>query len=399
MSKRNYGSLMRSLSIPQFYSISELSNLIGLSESLLYCLSQMSERYYRKFSVPKKNGGKREIYAPSYTMQIVQRWILLNILNKIQPSKQSMAFRCGKAYGCKANALFHKETHYGVSLDLHNFFPSISSNRVYTVFSNIGYDSMPATLLTNLCTLEGHLPQGAPCSPALSNLVCLSLDARLNGLCEKRRIRFSRYADDMYFSCDNQDILKKAIPFIRKIIGDEGFTINENKVHYHTPSNRKMITGVVVSHPSLDGEPQIYAKKDLKRKIRAEITKMIFTGNYSSKDHILGEISYVNYIESNYIDKMKKYIYTTAGKIKFFPELVEAFNKNLFFKDSVKLDSEELSTLEKEFGDCNEYLIYMENLYEERQIYLNKHSAKDICRYEKWPLILESLCDSEAVIY
>lgn len=395
MSNRNYGTLMRSLNIPLFHNIEELANLTGLSESLLYCLSKKSERYYRSFSVSKKNGGKREIFAPSYTMQIVQRWILLNILNKIQPSKQSMAFRRGKEYGCKANALFHIETHYGVSMDLKNFFPSISANRVYTVFSNIGYDSMAATLLTNLCILDGHLPQGGPCSPALSNLVCVQLDARLNGLCEKRRIRFSRYADDMYFSCDNQDVLKKAIPIIREIIADEGFTINDKKVHYHTPSNRKMITGVIVSRSNNNDEPQIYAKKDIKRKIRVEIAKMIFTGNYSEKDHVLGEISYVNYLEPNFLEKAKKYIYVTANKIKYFPELVNAFNENLFFKNSEKLVSADLSTIESEFDDDDEYFMYMENLYDERQIYLKKYFADDICNYEKWPPVTESCCNIE----
>ncbi len=379
MSKKNYSLLMRSLDIPQFHNISELSNLIGVSESLLFCLSNMSWRYYRRFNVCKKNGGKREIFAPSYMMQIIQRWILVNILNKIQPSNQAMAFRKGREYGCKANALFHLETHYGVSIDLKDFFPSINSSRIYTVFSNIGYDSFAAAILTNLCTIDGYLPQGGPCSPALSNLVCLALDARLNGFCEKRRIRFSRYADDMYFSCDNKDILKKSIPIIRKVIIDEGFIINDNKVHYHTPSNRKMITGIVISHPNSYNGPKIYAKKDLKRKIRSEILKMIFSGDYSEKDHVLGEISYVNYLETDYLLKVKKYICKISEQIRYFPELVNAFNDNLIFKDIRNINIIDIK---------DEDPMYIEYLYQKRKDYLEKRAIHDICNYEKWNSIV-----------
>ncbi len=332
MAKNNYSLLTRSLGIPYFNDIEELSNLMGLSKRLLFCLSKISTRYYREFTISKKNGEKRQIFAPSYTMKIVQQWILLNILDKIKPSDQAMAFRRGKEYGCKANAFFHIETNYGIAIDLHNFFPTISASRVYTIFSNIGYNNIAATILTNLCTLDGYLPQGGVCSPALSNLVCLSLDSRLNGLCEKRRIRFSRYADDMYFSCNNQELLKKTFPIVKKIIEDEGFTINNKKTRYQTPSNRKMITGIIISRQNTNDTPQIHAHRAMKRKIRAEIAAMIFSGNYEKMDHVMGEISYVTHLEANYKNKIKKYIDITVKKINTNPSLVDVFNKNMHSK-------------------------------------------------------------------
>ncbi len=399
MLKRNYNLLMRSLALPQFSNIKELSNLIGLTESLIYCLSKRTENYYKKKYISKKNGEKREIYIPSYTLKIVQKWILYNILNKVKPSNQAMAFRKGKEYNCKANAQFHIETRYGVAMDLKDFFTNIKSNRIYTVFSNIGYESVAATILTNLCTLDGFLPQGSSCSPALSNLVCLSLDARLSGLCEKRRIRYSRYADDMYFSCDNQDVLKKTVPIIKKIITDEGFFVNERKVHYHTPSNRKCINGITIARKSADSEPVIKASKKLKRNIRAELYYAILSGDYSKKEHVIGEIMYVNYIENDYVEKILHYIDQLADKIRLYSELVAKYNENFFFESQNEIEKVDLHQIEKEFEDEYEFYMYMEDLFEQRQRFLKKNELKDICKYDGWPTFdtttENDFCDDE----
>lgn len=387
MSKKNVKLLMSSLSLPQFNSIEDLSYLTSLSGSLLYCLSQKQELYYHTFSIPKRDGSMRRIDAPSYSMRIVQRWVLKNILEKVSPSKYAMAFRRGTNYGYKANASHHIETRYGVSFDLKNFFPSIDAKRVYNVFSNIGYSSLPATILTNLCTLNGVLPQGGACSPVLSNLVCLSLDSRLGGLCERRRIRFSRYADDMYFSSDSQDTLKKTVPIIRKIIESERFVINEKKIHYHTPSNHKRITGITIVREKDDGtKAELKASKAIKKIIRAEIFRAIYVGDYSEKDHILGEISYVNYIEPGYKDKIKQYIETTAQKIGIFPELVKLYNDNLFYKGMEPLILCRVDTFLQEH--CDEEDDMLQEFYvvrDMREDYLNKHAEKNICKYSDWP--------------
>lgn len=183
---------MNSLSLPRFSTIDELAKLTGLSTRLLYCLSMRTSNYYRHTAIPKRNGTARQINIPSYTLNILQRWILVNILNKISPSNRAMAFRRGAQYGNKQNARYHSQTLYGVAIDLKDFFPSITAEKVYTLFSNIGYDNFAATILTNICTLDNKLPQGSVCSPAISNIVCITLDKRLIGLCEKRGIRFTR---------------------------------------------------------------------------------------------------------------------------------------------------------------------------------------------------------------
>lgn len=384
MSKNDSMLLMSSLGLPIFSDLNEFSKLIGLSTRLLYSLSKKTDRYYKIKYIPKRNVGRRQISIPSYTLRIVQKWILVNILNKLTPSDQAMAFRRGKEYGTKQNANCHLETLYGLSIDLRDFFPSISARKVFTVFSDIGYNDFAATLLTNLCTLNGFLPQGSPCSPSIANLVALTLDHRLFGLCRKRGIIFTRYADDMYFSCDNKVLLLRNAPIIKRIIEDEGFCINEEKVHYHVPSNRKRITGITVARSKINKAIELKAPKAMKRRIRAEIFQCIVTGDYETQPHIIGEISYVSFIqkenEQSYMDSIKRYISKASQEIVYFPELVESYNSHLFFND---LDQLVTSPIEIESEDDCSYFHYV---LEKRKEYLAKHGLKDVCNYSTWPV-------------
>ena len=347
MSRKIPNLLINSLKLPHFESIDELSELTRLSSRLLYCLSMKTNHYYTIKQIKKLNGGFREISIPSYTLHIVQRWILVEILNKILPTNRAMAFRKGADFGHKQNAFYHADTLYGLALDLKDFFPSITANKIYTIFSSLGYNNFAASILTNLCTLDGKLPLGSACSPALSNIICITLDKRLIGLCEKRGIRYSRYADDMYFSCDDKALLLKNFSIITKIIEDEDFNINEKKTHFHTPSNKKQVTGITVCPTDIEDYIELKAPKKLKYKIREEIFICLISGQYENREHILGEIAYVDYIEKEnkhtYLERIKNYINKQLTKIQLFPELVNAYNDNKFYSDLDYAKSVEIS--------------------------------------------------------
>ena len=386
MSKIQNLLLIEALGLPRFSTIDELSKLTGLSTRLLYCLSMKTENYYRTKFIKKRSGGERELSIPSYTLHIVQRWILVNILSKLVPTNQAMAFRRGKDFGNKQNAIRHGNTLYGLSVDLTDFFPSVTADKVYTIFSGIGYNPFAATILTNLCTLHNVLPQGSACSPAISNLVCINLDKRLAGMCEKRGIIYTRYADDMYFSCDDKALLLRCFPVFRHIIGSEGFQINEHKVHFHTPSNRKRITGITIVQQKNDETFELKAPKDIKRKIRAEIFRCIMTGDYENQDHICGEIAYVCYVEKgnsvSFLENLKSYVAKIANRIVWFPELVEAYNSHLFFKDSPQKQVEDVKINDEED------IFFYEDILAKRSEYIRKLGINDICTYDAWPAIL-----------
>ena len=387
--------LMDSLGLPRFKTLDELSEIIRLSKRLLYCLSMKTEKYYTGKEIPKRRGGVRVLSVPSYTLSIVQHWILTEILNKIPPSNRAMAFRIGTSFGQKQNAAGHMNTLYGLSVDLKDFFPSITRKRIFSFFSSIGYNNdFAATILSRLCTVSDQLPQGASTSPALSNIVCIQLDKALIGLCNKRGIRYSRYADDMYFSCDNKELLKKASIQIREIIESFGFEINEHKTHYQTPSGKKLITGITVVQD--DYKSELKAPRELKRKIRAETHNCVFSGDYTKRCHILGEIAYVDYIERecdfNYRESIKKYISRLVEKISSFPELVNAYNENKFYSCQPDVVQDTASLRKEDI----EYLYY---LLSDRCEFLKKHQIDDICEYNDWPVSIDeleqSICEDE----
>lgn len=384
--------IVDSLNIPQIKDIYDLSRATRLSIPLLVSLSKNSHMFYKEKKIEKKHRGEyRTIYIPSYSLRIVQKWILKKILDKVMPSQRAMAFRKGKEYGIKANAQYHIESLYGISIDLKDFFPSISSAKVYYIFNNMGYNSLVATILTNFCTYDEELPQGAVCSPALSNLVCRNLDRRLIGLCEKRGVRYTRYADDMYFSCDNKDLLHKIFPVVKKIIQDEGYEINERKTHFNTPSNRKQITGIVVN----DKDNNLKASKKMKQEVRVLIHKSIVTGDYSEKGKIIGKISFINYIESNddnkYLKNMKKYISKCGKQIVWSQELVDAFNSNQYYKDIKNMEYSPINWNDMSEEEYNNKFLF----YTERKKYLMELNVEDICSYKNWPYYFFSDVEDE----
>lgn len=321
--------MLEALSLPVFEDLRGFSNYIGVSETIIYLLTEKTSKYYRKFIIPKKNGGQREILAPSYSLKLVQKWILQEILNKLPISDVAFAYKKGNGLGIKKNAEMHKNGLYLLEMDFRDFFPSISRDKVFYLFRNIGYNTFISNILANLCTHENVLPQGGVCSPCLSNIVCYRLDKRLKSLCLKREIVYSRYADDLTFSCDNKLTLIRSYKLIEKIINQEDFKLNAQKTRYLSPSSHKVITGITVDNANLK------AKKELKKFVRAAIFRSIVSKDYSQNDKIRGLISYIDSIEKGYTNKTIKYVNSLRIKSDFtnFADIVEEFNKNKLYKE------------------------------------------------------------------
>src|SRR5574344_1451666 len=186
--------LLNQFNLPVIHNITELSYQIGLSEREIYLLSRQKDKFYVPFEISKKDGSTREIFCTKKHMKLVQKWILINILEKLTVSDRAKAFIKDKN-GIKENAKIHKDRLYLLQLDLKDFFPSIKRKRIYKLLRRKGYNGIVAGTLANLCTYDDYLPQGGVCSPTLSNLVCMSMDKRFIGLCDKRGVLYTRYVD------------------------------------------------------------------------------------------------------------------------------------------------------------------------------------------------------------
>ena len=168
-------------------------------------------------------------------MKEIQRWILENILYRFEVSPYAKAYIKNKSI--KDNVRFHRRQRKVLSLDVKNFYNHLTDWMVYQLFIEVGYSESVAMMLTNLCCLDGSLPQGAPSSAALSNILMKDFDYKVGYFCKKSKIRFTRYADDMTFSGDFDEV--KVISFVKKSLKDLQLTTNDEKQGYEGKGNSK----------------------------------------------------------------------------------------------------------------------------------------------------------------
>ncbi len=291
------------LGLPIIQSLDDFTVVIHISKYTIYQLSHNSDKYYKTYELPKKSGGKRTICQPSKKLKGLQSWILVNILNKIQVSSSCKGFRKGSS--TLDNALPHIGSNAILNLDLKDFFPTVSSKQVFNVFKTIGYNNLIATVFTNICTYDGRLPQGSPCSPMLANIVAWTLDLRIQGYVGKRGISYTRYADDLTFSSLNPSKIIKIIPVIKTIIEDENFIVNHKKTRIASSARAKVITGLIVNEDNVGIGKQKY--KELRAKIH-HLTLPKEQTNEKLLNHVNGWLSYLNSVDKERYGKAKKYL-------------------------------------------------------------------------------------------
>jgi hypothetical protein len=257
------------LALPGMHDAQALAHAMGLSLPELRFLaferrvSRIS--HYRRFAMPKKTGGERIISAPMPRLKRAQYWVLDNILARAPLHPAAHGFT--KNRSIVSNAAPHIGRAVVINVDLKDFFPSIAMPRVKGVFRQLGYSEQVATTLALLCTesatetvlVDGEtfhvahgprtLPQGAPSSPALTNILCRRLDARLQGAAAKLGFDYTRYADDLTFSAhaEGARLAGKLLWRVRQIVVDEGFTPHPAKQHVMRSSARQSVTGIVVN--------------------------------------------------------------------------------------------------------------------------------------------------------
>ncbi|MBQ4681007.1 retron St85 family RNA-directed DNA polymerase [Aeromonas dhakensis] len=290
---------LRNLGLPAMKSVDDFASFSRLSPTKIRYLSISSQFLYKTYQVPKTNGSYRLIAQPSRDLKAVQAWILRNILDELSCSSYSKGFESGMSI--LDNAKPHIGSQYVLSIDLQDFFPSIAANKVYGVFSSVGYNKEMCVLLTNLCVFKGGLPQGAPTSPKLANLVCSKLDTRIQGYAGPKGITYTRYADDITLSSNSALKIQKAKAFLGTIISNEGFKINKSKTTISGVKKQKKITGLVLSENNVGIGSLKY------REIRAEIHHL-FTGRSDNYQRINGLLSFVFSVDKKMYSRLHSYI-------------------------------------------------------------------------------------------
>lgn len=300
-------------------SLNELSKIINTpKKKLTYVLYvKKVENLYTSFKLSKKNGGERVINAPAKDLKDIQRNIVKILLKqqKVFLYKNNIKTNIAHAFtedkSIITNAKVHKNKRFVYNLDLENFFESFHFGRVKGFFEknkNYLFPENTATILAQLTCYNGSLPQGAPSSPIITNLICNILDMKLLKTAKKYKLDFTRYADDLTFSTNDKNFVDQIEEFTNKleiIIKQSGFKINHKKTRLQYKQSRQVVTGLVVNR-------KVNLKKEFYKDTRAMANSLYKYGSFKidgsegSLNQLEGRFSFINQINKEInIEKIK----------------------------------------------------------------------------------------------
>jgi RNA-directed DNA polymerase len=250
----------------EFYrlvSIEDIANLLDINTSQLKYYLYVSKPHtnYTNFFISKRSGGRREICAPVSALKCIQKKLAQVLQAVYEPKAPAHGYVLEKSI--VTNAKIHTRKRYVLNIDLKDFFPSIEFMRVRSKFMTTPYNrnSTIATILAQICCHQGSLPQGAPTSPIVSNIVCAKMDSQLRRFAVQHKCAYTRYADDITFST-SLPVFPTEVAYLepqpsgiqliigdglKSIIKDNDFEINEQKCRLQPNYRRQEVTGLTVN--------------------------------------------------------------------------------------------------------------------------------------------------------
>lgn len=296
-------------------------------------------RRYRSFELSKRGGGTRAISAPSNALKIIQRKLSDILQSLYQPPYSAQGFILTRSIA--TNARRHLRRGFVLNVDIENFFGSINFGRVRGLFLKPPYSLTPevATTLAQICCHNNSLPQGAPTSPVVSNLVCARLDRDLGRLAREYNLEYSRYADDITFSTE-RNTFPRAIAFfdsesggknasiggrLSHLIESNGFQLNFTKIRLQSQICRQQVTGLVVNK-------KCNVKRQFVRQIRAMLHALEKFGEEAASAEFAKKYNY----KQSRATRHPSLTRVVAGKIAFLG-MVRGKDDDLYRKYRTRL--------------------------------------------------------------
>ncbi|WP_394183633.1 reverse transcriptase family protein [Marinomonas posidonica] len=349
---KNYAQSLKRSGLPVIFTLGHLSKIIDIDYSFLRATVERRREFanYRMFAIKKRSGGRRHIHSVTGGLLQAQQFINSEILQKVEPHSASFAFH--KKGGIRLCASMHCGARWMFQYDLADFFYSVNEANVYKVFSELGYRPLLAFEMARICTtlrLPNHLghllidprtkekekfynlyqrymevpgfgtmpymssmgvlPQGAPTSPMLSNLAARNLDVELTDYADQHGLIYTRYADDLTLSSNENFPKGLSIGEIHRsivgIIRRNKFKENRKKTRVAGPGSKKLVLGLLV-----DGDSPRLSKETYKRIDRhlysiqkygiVSVSKHEkFDSPLGFYNHLSGLIAYVKDVDTN----------------------------------------------------------------------------------------------------
>jgi RNA-directed DNA polymerase len=335
------GVISRRADAPAILSLNHLAERVGVPYGTLRLIVARQRDPYRRFTIRKRSGGRRAIRVPEAALMRLQRWLVAYVLNPLPVHPSSFAFKPGSSIiGCAAR---HCGARWLVKMDIAGFFHSISEIQVYRVFLALGYQRLVAFELARLTTFArsktfqyrsprwqtlkkrerisdyshphlGFLPQGAPTSPMLSNLVMREVDEQIATASGTAGLTYTRYSDDLTFSTRDESFNRanatKFIGEVTRILVRVGLYPQARKTVIVPPGGRKIVLGLLV-HEDLPHLP-----REFRDRLRMHVYYLEKVGPvehakargfetvWGLKNHIRGLIDFSRMIDPTYGDAL-----------------------------------------------------------------------------------------------
>ena len=277
-----------------YKELSSIEKDLGFPIKTLYGLSNNLEKHYHNVFIPKSDGTKRKLSVPDLILKNVQRSIVDNILAYYPISKYATAYKVGSSV--QKNARPHVNKKKILKLDIEGFFDNIIYSRVKdVVFYEDKFSEPIRILLTMLCYYRESLPQGAPTSPAITNIIMYDFDEKIGEYCAEKGVSYTRYCDDMTFSGEFDE--KEIITLVREELRKLGLFLKNRKTTLINNSKRQTVTGIVVNK-------KINLTKEYKKKIRQEV-------------YYIEKFGLENHAKNQGITDVNGYLISLQGRIAF----------------------------------------------------------------------------------
>lgn len=301
------------------------------------------ESYYHSFEIPKKSGGVRIISAPSDILKTLQAKLAKTLedyqagyINNQELKRTNISHGFEKDKSIITNAWIHRNKRYVVNFDLELFFDTFHIGRVIGYFEknrNFMFPHEVAAAIGQLTCYQGKLPQGAPSSPIITNLISRILDFRLLRVAKEYKMDYTRYADDLTFSTNNKMFLSYQNEFLQtvtEVINRAGFTVNEKKTRIQYRDSRQEVTGLVVNK-------KLSVKRDYVRKTRAMAHELYKTGKFivdgvpGNLSQLEGRFAFINQLDVHNNDQLYASIDKKVNKNSYNTR-ENQYRKFLFYK-------------------------------------------------------------------
>ena len=315
----------------EVHSKNDLATILNIKvKTLTFVLyKKQPSSFYNSFEIPKKNGSPRIIHAPFGALKNIQKklaqalWKHQQLCWREKHISPNVSHAFEKNKSIITNAIIHKNKRIIIAFDIKDFFDSIHFGRVAGFFHKNRKFNLPKDVsitLAQLACYNGSLPQGAPSSPIITNLIGQILDMTLLNLAKKYRLDYTRYADDLTFSTNDKKFLDNTQEFTQKVenaLSHLGFSLNKSKTRIIYKSSRQTVTGLVVNK-------KINVSRDFYTKTRAMASSLYRTGEFKIGDtpgtlnQLEGRLSFIYQIEQYNLNGKKNNFHNLSAKGKLY---------------------------------------------------------------------------------